>query len=149
MLQAPKPEEAMTDPKYGSSAAIMALSAPKLTALLNDQDASTYAKAKACQRLAVIGDKSAVPALARLLGDPQLGHYARFALEPMRDAAADDALRAALAKVQGKQLIGVINSIGIRRDSKALTALEKLRHDSDIEVAKAADAASARIRPQL
>ena len=139
----------MADEKYGSAAQIMALPPAKLIAILLEPNASVYARAKACQRLAVVGDKSAVPALAALLTDPQLSHYARFGLEPIRDASADDALRAALGKVKGKLLVGVINSIGYRRDKKAITELERLRHDADAEVARAADAALARLRPAL
>src|SRR5438093_379267 len=96
----PKPASApapqMTDPKYGTSAQIMALPAASLITILQDPAASVYAKAKACQRLAVVGDKGAVPALAALLSDPELSHYARFGLEPIHDASADDALRTAL-----------------------------------------------------
>ena len=139
----------MVDPKYGKADEIMALSSAKATAILRDPDASVYARAKACQRLAVVGDHNAVPALASLLPDPQLSCYARFGLEPNPDPSADAALRAALARVQGSLLIGVINSIGFRRDRKALAALEKLRHHPDVEVARTADAASARIRPAL
>jgi hypothetical protein len=139
----------MVDPKYGSAAQIMALAPAKLVALLQDPTASVYAKAKACMRLAVVGDRSAVAALAPLLTDAQLSLYARFALEPLPDPAADDALRAALGKVAGNLLVGVINSIGLRKDAKALVALEKLRHDHDTEVILAADAALARIRPPL
>ena len=139
----------MTDPKYGSSAQIMALPEADLITILRDPGASVYAKAKACQRLAVVGDKTAVPALAALLNDPQLSHYARTGLEPIRDASADDALRAAMGSAKGKTLVGVINSIGIRRDKKAIPTLEKLRHDPDTEVARAADAALARVRPPL
>ena len=108
-----------------------------------------YAKAKACQRLAVTGDRSAVPALEPLLTDPALSHYARTALEPMRDRAADDALRGALGKTQGKLLVGVIGSIGKRRDPQAIVALEKLRHGDKVDVARAANSALARIRPTL
>ena len=148
----PKPERVvvppMVDEKYGSAAEIMALAPAKLVAILK-ADASVYAKAKACQRLAVVGDKSAVPALAALLANPQLSHYARFGLEPMRDPSVDEALRAALGKVEGRLLVGVINSIGHRKDAKAIEALVKLRQDGDTEVAAAADAALARIRPPL
>jgi hypothetical protein len=139
----------MKDPKYGSAAQIMALPAARLVELLQDSEASVYAKAKACQRLAVTGDRRAVAAIAPLLTDAQLSLYARFALEPLPDAAADDALRAALGKVSGNLLIGVINSIGLRKDVKVLVELEKLRHDQDPEVILAADAALARIRPPL
>lgn len=139
----------MVDEKYGSAAQIMALPAAKLVAILQDSGASVYARAKACQRLAVVGGKTAVPALAPLLADPQLSVYARFALEPMPGPEADGALRGALGKLKGNLLAGVVNSIGQRRDAKAIYALEKLRHDPDSEVGRAADVALARIRPPL
>jgi len=140
--KAPAP---MVDEKYGSSAEIMALAPARLIAILKEPGASVYAKAKACQRLAVVGDKSAVPALAALLGDPQLAHYARFGLEPIPDPSADDVLRDALKKLKGSLLVGVINSIGHRRDAKAVGALAKLLYDGDTEVAQAAAAALGRI----
>jgi len=139
----------MKDDTYGTAGEIMSLPVPKLVAILRDPNASEYVRAKACQRLAVVGDRSAVPALAALLADSHLSHYARTALEPMPDSAADEALRAALPKLKGNLLIGVINSIGQRRDVQAIGVLEKLRHDNDIEVAQAADAALARVRPPL
>lgn len=147
--QQPVAAEVMADPKYGAAARIVALPAAKLAALLRDPDASVYARAKACQRLAVAGGPAAVPALAPLLSNPELSHYARIALETMPAGAADDALRAALAKTQGRLLAGVVTSIGMRRDSKAFETLEKLRHSGDAEVASAANAALARIRPVL
>jgi hypothetical protein len=147
--QKPVAAEMMKDDKYGTAAQIVALPLPRLVAVLQDPGASVYAKAKACQRLALIGDGTAVPALALLLADPQLSHYARTALEPMPGRAADEALRGALSKVQGALLIGVITSIGNRRDGNAVAALEKLRHDANVEVGRAADAALARIRPPL
>jgi len=137
----------MKDEKYGSASEIMAMPSAKAAAILRDPNASEVARAKACQRLAVVGDRAAVPAIAPLLTDPHLSHYARTALEPLPDTSADDALRTALPKLKGALLVGVINSIGQRRDSKAITTLERLRHDADIEVAKAADAALARVRP--
>ena len=63
---------------------------------------------------------------------------ARYGLEPIPDQAVDDALRAALGKLKGRLLVGVIGSIGVRRDAKALDALEKLLGDGDGEVAQAA-----------
>ncbi len=145
----PSLEQMMKDPKYGRAKDIMSLPAPKLVALLKDPDATVYARAKACQRLAVIGDKTAVPALAPLLTDPQLSHYARTALETNPDPSASDALRAALGKVKGLQLVGVINSLGKRRDKRAIRQLEELRHHEDLEVCRAADSALALIRPLL
>ncbi|HEY3837946.1 MAG TPA: hypothetical protein VGL72_15295 [Bryobacteraceae bacterium] len=147
--QAQKLPNLVTDGTYGSATDIMAMPAAKALAILQDSGASVYARAKACQRLAVVGDGHAVPAVAPLLTDPQLSHYARTALETNPGTGADDALRAALPKVKGVLLVGVINSIGTRRDVKAIATLEKLRHDDDGEVARAADAALARIRPPL
>lgn len=149
----PKPRPAaippMEDEKYGPADGIMALPQDKLVAILGDAGASVYAKAKACQALGMKGDESAVPALAALLADPQLSHYARYGLEPMPGPAADEALRAAMGKVKGKLLVGVINSIGCRRDKQAIEALGKLLDDADLEVARAAGDALARIRPML
>jgi len=148
-MQAQQLPNLTVDEKYGSAAEIMALPVAKLVAILQDSGASEYARAKACQRLAVVGGRSAVPALAALLTDAHLSNYARFALEPFPGGSADDALRGALGKVKGVLLVGVINSIGHRRDAQAIGALEQLRHDASAEVAQAADAALARIRPPL
>ncbi len=95
-------------------------------------------KALACKTLAVYGSADAVPALAPLLTDEQLASWARIALEVIPGAAADDALREALGKVKGRLLVGVINSIAVRRDAKALTPLLAKLGDADAEVASAA-----------
>jgi len=124
---------------------IMALDQPGLIGILKDPAAPLFSKAKACQRLAVIGTKEAVPALAALLWDPQAAHYARFGLEPIPDPSVDDALRQALGNLQGRLRVGVIDSIGRRRDARAVDALTKLLNNSDGEVAQAAAAALGRI----
>jgi HEAT repeat protein len=93
-------------------------------------DADTFVKARACQQLALIGPPEAVPALAALLGDEKLGNHARAALEAMPDPAAAAALREALGRLQGKLLIGAVNSIGVRRDPQAVEALIKLTGDA-------------------
>ncbi len=61
--------------------------------------------------------------LAALLGDEKLAHMARYGLEPIPDPAVDDALRDALGKLKGRPLVGVIGSIGVRRDTKAVEPL--------------------------
>ncbi len=129
-----------------SAGAIMRMATPELVAILKDGESPEFAKAKACQRLAVVGDESAVPAVAALLVDDRLSHYARTALEPMPGPAADRALREALPELRGSALVGVINSIGWRRDTNALGQLAALRHGDDPEVARAATAAISRIR---
>lgn len=140
----------MTDEQLAStphkSEEIMGMASAELVGILKDPDATEFAKAKACQRLAVVGDAAAVPALAGLLSDDRLAHYARTALEPMPSGAADLALREALGKLDGSLLVGVINSIGVRRDPMALTALARLRHGDNQAVTQAATAAVNRIR---
>lgn len=128
------------------SAAIMSLPSADLVKILNDPSSEEFAKAKACQRLAVIGNESAVPALAGLLGDARLAHYARTALDQIPGDVADRALREALSDLDGKLLIGAIHSIGTRRDAGALDSLAKLRQRDDPDVASAATWAISRIR---
>ena len=117
----------------------------KLIEILKDPGSPVFAKDKACQRLAVIGTSEAVPVLAGLLSDNQFAHYARTGLEANPDPSVDEAFRNALGKLNGTLLVGVINSIGWRRDAKASSALLKLINDKDAEVAGAAAAALGRI----
>jgi len=109
----------------------------KLIAIVKSSS-SEKDKADACMVLARIGTKESVAALAALLGDEKLGHMARYALEPIPDPAVDDALRDALGNLKGRPLVGVIGSIGVRRDVKATDRLCKLLKDTDLIVAEAA-----------
>lgn len=102
-------------------------------------------KALACKRLAIHGTPEAVPALVALLADPELSSWARIALEVIPGKASDEALRGALKRLQGERLVGVINSIGVRRDARAVTALTSKLPDPDAEVAAAAAVALGRI----
>jgi HEAT repeat protein len=114
------------------------LSPSELVQLLKDPQATVFQKAKSCQRLAVVGNRDAVPALAALLKDEKLGVYARFGLQPIDDPAVDDALRNALAEAKGGPQVGILNSIAHRGDTKAVPALAKLIYNTDSEVAQAA-----------
>ena len=109
----------------------------KLIAVLKS-DAPQFEKAEACRLLQRCATKEAVPALAALLADEKLSHMARYALEPLTDPSAAEALRAALGKVKGRLLAGVVTSLGVRRDAKAIDALAKLLTDADTDVAQAA-----------
>lgn len=135
----PRPKPVLP-PEY-QTGPVDKLDQPELIRLLQDPNGTVFQKAKACQRLAYMGTAEAVPAMAALLDHPQLGHYARYGLEPMPGPAAGDALRAALPRLKGKQLVGAINSIGFRRDAQAVGPLAKLLHGADPEAAQAAAAA--------
>ena len=108
-------------------------------------DAPKSEKAITCKFLAIYGGKAAVPVVAPLLADAELSSWARIALEAIPDPSADDALRAALEKVEGRLLVGVINSIRVRRDAKSVDPLiQKLKH-SEVSVASAAAVALGQI----
>lgn len=119
---------------------IWTMNAPKLVAMLKDPQSTEFQKAIACKKLSIVGGKDAIAPMAALLNDPHLACYARFGMEPNPDPAVDDAFRAALPKLTGKLQIGVINSIGVRKDAKAVDALSKLIDHSDPDVAQAAAA---------
>ena len=93
-------------------------------------DATVQEKSAACRQLTRIATKEVVPTLAALLGDEKLSHMARYALEPIQDPSVDQALRDALNKVQGTPRLGIIGSLGKRRDAKAVPALAGLLKDS-------------------
>jgi HEAT repeat protein len=102
-------------------------------------------KADACRELAMVGTKESVAPLAGLLADEKLSHLARYGLEPIPDPAVDEALRSALSKLKGRPLVGVIGSLGVRRDTKAVAPLAELLKDTDSDVAQAAARALGRI----
>jgi HEAT repeat protein len=108
-------------------------------------DAAPADKAITCKQLAIYGSAAAVPELAKLLPIPELSSWARIALESIPGPEADEALRTATESLQGRLLVGTINSIGVRRDAAAVAALSKKLKDADVEVAAAAAVALGRI----
>jgi len=141
MQQTTKP----VPPPEFQEGAIATMDAAGLIGILKDAASPEFQKAKACMRIGELGAKEAVPALAALLGSEHMGMYARYGLEPIADPSADQALRSALSKLKGNLLIGVINSIGKRRDAKAGPVLAKMIYDPNAEVAQAAASALGRI----
>ncbi|MBN1124408.1 MAG: HEAT repeat domain-containing protein [Sedimentisphaerales bacterium] len=96
-------------------------------------DASREAKSEACRFLAVYGTKASVPTLTNLLADEELSHMARYAMEPIPGPEVDTAFRDALTRLEGKPLVGVIGSVGVRRDAKAVPLLSKcVKHDDPL-----------------
>src|SRR5690606_4254703 len=97
------------------------------------------------KKLAIHGSSAAVPELAKLLPNPQLSSWARIALEAIPGPEADEALRNAAESLDGLLLVGTINSIGVRRDAKAVELLAGKLKDQDEEVASAAAVALGKI----
>jgi HEAT repeat protein len=102
----------------------------ELLATLKSSTASRYEKSDACRQLAICATKASVPTLAALLTNDEMSHMARYALEPLKDPSVDEALRDALGKTTDRLRAGVIHSIGVRQDKKAVPALIKLLPDS-------------------
>jgi len=101
-------------------------------------DAPKGEKAITCKKMAIYGTDQSVPVLVPLLGDKELSSWARIALEAIPGPVADAALRNAVGTVEGRLLIGVINSIAVRRDAQAVDVLIGTLDDTDVGVACAA-----------
>ncbi|NQT88033.1 PmoA family protein [bacterium] len=76
-----------------------------------------------CMQLQIVGSDAAVPALGKLLADPELAHHACIALGSMPPGKADAALRAALGSAKEPTKTGIINLLGERRDQHAVVVL--------------------------
>ena len=112
--------------------------AVRLASLLDAEDTTLAAKQYVCKELWRIGTKETIPHVAPLLLAEDTADMARYALERMADPEASTALREALAKTSGAIRIGIINSLGQRRDTGAIDALFPLMSDEDLAVAEAA-----------
>ncbi len=117
----------------------------KLAAVMNDPNASLFAKTLACKQAAQNGTKDSVAVLAPFLADETLSHPARVALERIPDPAAGAALRDSLAKVQGKLLIGVLQSLGERKEAEAAAVVAPFLKNADKQVVYAAAVALGKI----
>ncbi len=104
-------------------------------------DATYAAKQFVCKELSLIGTEQSVAALAPMLTDEQFSDMARYALERIPGESVDEALREALAKAKGKPKVGIINTLAVRGDTKAVPTLIELIDDPGPMVASAAIAA--------
>jgi len=102
-------------------------------------------KAMACKRLAIYGSEKCVLDVGKLLKDEQLSSWARITLEAIPGKASNQVLRTESESVKGRLLVGILNSIGVRRDVESVDLLSKYVMDSDTSVASAAAVALGRI----
>lgn len=110
------------------------------------EPASTFeARRFACKQLGIVGTPAALPALANLLQDEQTAGIACLALTTYPAGKADSVLRSALASARGIAQIQIINTLGDRRDAKALGSLAGLGRSADQRLAAAAIAAIGKI----
>jgi type 1 glutamine amidotransferase len=108
-------------------------------------DATRAGKQFVCRELSIIGTGQSVSVLGNMLVDEETSDMARYALERVPGTGVNEALRSALRKAKGKPKIGIINSLGQRRDRRAVRALSRMVTGSDKAVAMAAAAALGQI----
>jgi HEAT repeat protein len=121
------PAQSRTDPRE-----------TELCARLQAPDADLKAHVDACRELARIGSVRALPALAPLLTNAELSHMARYALEPVPGEAVNEALRQAANEAEGAVLAGLLTSLGVRRDTAAVSLLARHLTSPSPEIRRAA-----------
>jgi len=102
-------------------------------------------KDQICRRLSLVGSAAAVPALSRLLASAETADMARYALERIPGAEADTALIGMLSKTSGRVRVGIVNTLGQRRNPASVQPLSGLISGEDAQAALAAAAALGRI----
>ena len=120
----------------GRDPALRARLATAMTRMLAS-GASADCKKFLCRQLMLLGTDREVPALAALLGDKDLSTAARFALARIPGEAPLAAMRAAMGKAPRDARLGLINTLGERRDAKAVAAIAKHLAGADAVVAGA------------
>jgi hypothetical protein len=110
-----------------------------LIATLQDDSANFLSVQAACNTLGLMNSADAVPALTALLAkSTPLSDAARLGLQRITDPAAGKALVAALSSAPSGQRVGIIVSIGARRESNATTALADIVGTSNSHESKVA-----------
>ncbi len=99
------------------------------------------AKQFCAEQLARCATAAEVPAIAQCLADERISYAARFVLQNIGDPAAGAALRDAAKTLKGRLLIGVIDSLGARREPENVAVLKALLDGNDAPTALAVAAA--------
>ena len=114
--------------------------------------ATPAGKDVAFRALSLVGTDASIPVLAPLLARAESAEMARYALASIPGPAADEALREGLGHAPNQRVrIGIIGSLGHRKDPKSVPALTALISFSDEDLTAAVAAALANIadRPSL
>ena len=94
---------------------------------------STTARQKdfVCRKLMILGTAELVPALAALLSDKGLSHMARYALERIPTSPKRRRHSARPCRDRPALAVGIIGSLGARRDAASVPALAALLAGAD------------------
>jgi HEAT repeat protein len=101
-------------------------------------DEQLHTASEAIRQLTQLGTAAAVPELKKLLDIEQLNTVVRTALTNIPHNAGISALRESLAVLQGKNLAGVVESLGSVRDENSVNAIINLTGSADPIVVKSA-----------
>ncbi|MDQ2730131.1 MAG: HEAT repeat domain-containing protein [Armatimonadota bacterium] len=116
-----------------------------LIGVLGNPVATFAGKQEASRLLWMVGTDRSSPILAQMLKDEKLNNIARYALERSPSPGASKVLRSALVGATGPALIGIINTLGDRRDPDAVGALRSFTTNADPLVQEAATTALGKI----
>lgn len=132
----------------GDKAALLRLE-KQFIELLKNKNTPLAAQQYICDRLSMMGTNASVKILAKLLQEKEASEFARFALERIPGEKSSEALRKSVKKLHDDSQIGMITSLGIRRDEKAVNLLSKFVLGKDEKVATAAARALGEIGSNL
>jgi HEAT repeat protein len=102
-----------------------------LIGILTHPSATPDAQQFSCRMLLQAGSEASIPALSKALLNPELFDYARLALERLPSAKVDNVFRSLLKKSDGETRLGLLSSIAIRRDEKAVSLITKYLKSDD------------------
>jgi HEAT repeat protein len=115
------------------------LSEAKLLAIVLDASAAREVRAAAGHKLKAVATDRSAKALASLLLDKTTAHMAREVLESLPDPSGGNVLLNALGQVKDPMLeIGLINSLAVRREEKAIASIAKRLSTKNADVRSAA-----------
>jgi type 1 glutamine amidotransferase len=111
-----------------------------LAALAANPQATLEGRAMACRKLSMVGCDNAIPTLAKLIDDAEMGNWARYALTRMPGKRVDKALVKALKRTKGNDQLAIAAMIGNRKISSAVSTLADIAEENGIAAATAAEA---------
>ena len=104
----------------------------KLIETIQNEKAEFFDRMDACRQLGTIGGKNSIEPLAALLhGEERLAHMALYGLQTNPDPAVGAALRKAMDGAEGRNLMGIICTLGQRGDNKAVDLIAEHLGSSD------------------
>ena len=99
-------------------------------------DATLAGKQFICRKLSLVGSKASVPILSRMLQQKETFDMALFAMARIPGTNVDKVLRQMIMKMKGEKQIGIVSTLGERKDAKSIKVLGKLIY-GDPEIADA------------